>query len=95
MDNSDIFIVYGCSMGPSDDFYFRNLFEDRKDKLFIIYGYGDEKVKELMDIVHKYTGGLSNYQTINSMSFIDCSNRHALAETREVLSKWNKNIDSY
>lgn len=95
MDNSDIFIVYGCSMGPSDDFYFRNLFEDRKDKLFIIYGYGDEKVKELMAIVHKYTGGLSRYLTINSLSFIDCSNWRALAETKDALSKWIKNTDRF
>ena len=90
MDNSDVFIVYGCSMGPSDDFYFRNLFNDRKDKLLIIYGYGEGKLEELKDIVHKYTGGLSKFQTINSLSFIDCSNRNALDDTKDALSKWNR-----
>lgn len=95
MDISDIIIVYGCSMGPSDDFYFRNLFNDRKDKLFIIYGYGDGKLEELKGIVHKYTGGLSKFQTINSLSFIDCSKWNALEDTKETLSKWNTNTDSF
>ena len=93
MDDTAIFIVYGCSMGPSDDFYFRNMFKDKKDKLFIIYGFGEESLRELKKKTDEYCGGLYQYQTINEVLFVDSSKRNALFKTKKVLSSWkNKQL---
>lgn len=90
INKKDVYIIYGCSMGQTDDFYFRKLFEGKKDKLFIIYGYGENALNEVMDNVCAYTGGLNPYQIDNNNEVvpIDCRLSNAASKTKEALNRW-------
>lgn len=90
MQDKDVFIVYGCSMGASDSFYFRKLFDkDKKNKTYIIYGFGEERLEQIRENVIDYTGGINSFKTDNNNSneivFIDCSLRSALPETKNAI----------
>lgn len=90
INTKDVYIIYGCSMGLTDDFYFRKLFESKKDKLFIIYGYGEKSLSDVMDNVGAYTGGINSYQIDNNNKIvpIDCSLNDAVSKTKEALNLW-------
>lgn len=85
-----IYIIYGCSMGPSDAFYFNQLFDKKAhDKTFIIYGYGAKELESIRSKIFEYTGGTNMYiaETNNELLFIDCSNeKKALSMTREIIN---------
>ena len=69
MQDKDVFIVYGCSMGASDSFYFRKLFDkDKKNKTYIIYGFGEERLEQIRENVIDYTGGINSFKTDNNNS---------------------------
>ncbi len=93
INEKEIYIIYGCSMGDSDAFYFNQLFSNKHhNKTFIIYGYGKEALNSLMENIHEYTGGLSAYkaETNNEFAFIDCSDynrQKALTDTKEIINK--------
>lgn len=87
----ELFVIYGCSMGPSDAFYFNQLFsKTQKNKTFVIYAYGRKALDLIKENIYEYTRGMSMYitETNNEIIFIDCSNQHkALLETMEVINK--------
>ena len=99
MQDKDVFIVYGCSMGASDSFYFKKLFDiDKKNKTYIIYGFGEDGLDQIRENVIDFTGGINSFKTDNNNSneivFIDCSLRSALPETKNAidLAMQRKNI---
>lgn len=87
---NELFIIYGCSMGASDAFYFRQLFSTmHRNKTFLIYGYGKKAMDLLKENIHKYTGGLNQYlaETNNNIIYVDCSNQvYALDVTKGILN---------
>lgn len=90
IEDNAVYIVYGCSMGDSDAFYFRNLFdENKRDRTFIIYGYGKDGVYSIKERVFEYAGGLNDYiaKTNNEVFFIDCKAWDALSETQTAIDK--------
>ena len=90
MEDKAVFIVYGCSMGDSDAFYFRNLFDEKKrDRTLIIYGYGKDGVDSIKEKVFEYANGLNNYiaNTNNEVFFIDCNAWDALSKTQTAIDK--------
>ena len=90
MAEKEVYIVYGCSMGLSDSFYFKKLFdESKKNKTYIVYGYGDDDLGAIKANVFDYTGGLNKFKTNgnNEIHFIDCDSQNAISETKEVIDK--------
>lgn len=90
MEDKAVFIVYGCSMGDSDAFYFSNLFDEKKrDRTLIIYGYGKDGVASIKEKVFEYANGLNNYiaNTNNEVFFIDCNAWDALSNTQTAIDK--------
>ena len=88
IDNKDVYIVYGCSMGASDAFYFKELFgKNKKNKIFIIYGYKDEAMDLIKENIIEYTGGINPFKADNNneVFFIDSSKMDALQKTKEAI----------
>lgn len=85
INESDIFIVYGCSMGPSDEFYYRSLFENKEGKKYIIYGKGEKSLAELRERVNWYTGGLDKFENFNDVFFINVDYPTALIKTKKII----------
>lgn len=98
MEDKAVFIVYGCSMGDSDAFYFRNLFDEKKrDRTLIIYGYGKDGLDSIKEKVFEYACGLNNYiaKTNNEVFFIDCKAWDALSKTQSAIDKAIKKSGDY
>lgn len=90
MEEKDVYVVFGCSMGPSDHNYFSTLFNaNMRNKTYIIYGHGNDALDSIKGYVMEYTGGKYNFQTgnHNKIHFIDDSiQRSALLETKKVIN---------
>ena len=89
MREKNIYIVFGCSLGPSDHNYFSTLFDaNMRDKTYIIYGHGNDALESIKAYAMEYTGGIYNFQTKNhnKIHFIDDSiQRSAMSETKNVI----------
>lgn len=89
MKEKDVYIVFGCSMGPSDHNYFSTLFDgNMQNKTYIIYGHGNDTLDSIKGYVMEYTGGRYNFQTgnHNKIHFIDDSiQQSAMLETKKVI----------
>ena len=88
MREKSVYIVFGCSLGPSDHNYFSTLFdENMRNKTYIIYGHGKDALDSIRGYVMDYTGGVYNFQkdNHNKIHFIDDSHRSAMMETKKVI----------
>lgn len=90
MREKNVYIVFGCSLGPSDHNYFSTLFdENMRNKTYIIYGHGKDALDSIRGYVMDYTGGVYNFQkeNHNKIHFIDDNiQRSAMSETKEVIA---------
>lgn len=68
--DADVMIIYGCSMGRSDYTYFKYLFENSHNRLFIIYHYGHVEKSILRQRINEITRGKF---PIKNIVFIDSS----------------------
>ena len=89
IEEKDVYIVFGCSMGPSDHNYFSTLFDDNmRNKTYIIYGHGKDALDSIKGSVMDYTGGIYNFQKEkhNKIQFIDDGiQRSAMLKTQNVI----------
>lgn len=89
IEEKDVYIVFGCSMEPSDHNYFSTLFDDNmRNKTYIIYGHGKDALDSIKGSVMDYTGGIYNFQKErhNKIQFIDDGiQRSAMLKTQNVI----------
>ena len=89
MKEKDVYIVFGCSMGPSDHNYFSTLFDkNMRNKTYILYGHGNDALDSIKGYVMEYTGNIYVFQTVNEnkILFIDDSiQRNAMSETKNTI----------
>ena len=90
MDAKRIYVIYGCSIGDSDKTYFSHLFGiEKENKIYLIYGHGEEKLKELESKIDCLTSGLDGFKKNNRVEFINsrdmCEN--VCRKTYEILCK--------
>ena len=89
IEEKDVYIVFGCSMGPSDHNYFSTLFDDNmRNKTYIIYGHGKDALDSIKSSVMDYTSGIYNFQKErhNKIQFIDDGiQRSAMLKTQNVI----------
>jgi len=89
MREKNVYIVFGCSLGPSDHNYFSTLFdENMRDKTYIIYGHGKDALDSIKGYAMDYMGSIYNFQkeNHNKIHFIDDDiQRSALSETKEAI----------
>lgn len=71
LEKADTYVFFGCSIGITDTFYFRNLFLLSRLKNFIIYYHGEEMENYIKDRVQELSGSLANFVNINKVHFID------------------------
>lgn len=89
MREKNVYIVFGCSLGPSDHNYFSTLFDENMlDKTYIIYGHGKDALDSIKGYAMDYMGSIYNFQkeNHNKIHFIDDSiQRSAMSETKNVI----------
>ena len=90
INEKDVYIIFGCSIGDSDRCYFEKLFEPtKKGKHYIIYGKDSCALNSLKTTISQYVGSLSGFQSNNIMHFVDCSSTvpDALQQTKSIIDK--------
>ncbi len=84
--NKEVYIVYGCSMGESDKFYFKTLFEPTvSNKCYIIYGFKDDGIANIKSAVRQFVGDLNIFESKNKVHYIDCSKAECIQQTKDII----------
>lgn len=69
------FIIYGCSIGSTDKWYFEQIFMDNEGhiaegRVFEIYFYNDDAKESIQDCITNIVGDLMEFQTKNFVKWI-------------------------
>ncbi len=84
--SAEKYIIFGCSLGCTDEWYFRKVFS-QKGKTFEVYYYGEKEKYEILNRIHILSGGTMDLSNDN-LKLYDSSN---LSELNKVLkSDYNK-----
>ena len=81
VNKANRYIIYGCSLGETDEWYFKQIFK-QKGKLFEVYYYGDKK-DEIISRIHELSGSLSDFKESNTLRMYDASNKESEINQRE------------
>ncbi len=86
LNSKDVYIIYGCSMGDSDKFYFKTLFDpNASNKCFIIYGFENVGIANIKSAVRQFVGDLNLFESKNKVHYIDCSKPECIQQTQEII----------
>lgn len=86
IESQDVYIIYGCSMGDSDKFYFKTLFDpNASNKCFIIYGFKDDGIANIKSAVRQFVGDLNIFGSKNKVHYIDCSKVESIQQTKSII----------
>ncbi len=81
----DVIIIYGCSIGPSDTFYFKKIFNSFQNKTYIIYHYGNSELEAIKRKILSLTESLDEFECDNHIEFIDSSSPDADEKTKNII----------
>jgi|GEM_PF-3649694 hypothetical protein len=71
INSSNNYIIYGCSMGITDRWYFKDIFTS-KDKNVTLYYYGQEnKTKIINRIIDLSNDSLADFKSLNTLNILD------------------------
>lgn len=73
IDNANKIIIYGCSIGETDEFYFKHVFGNVKNKSFEIFYFGEKEKANILNRIHLLSGGMHKFRCNNEIKFIDCT----------------------
>lgn len=65
------FIIFGCSIGETDEFYFKNVFKSTSKKTFQIYYYGEDEEINIKNRIESITGNMTTFISNNDVTFIN------------------------
>lgn len=86
IESKDIYIIYGCSMGDSDKFYFKTLFNPKAiNKCYIIYGYEQNAILNIKSTIRQFVGDLNEFESKNKVYYIDCSKVESIQQTKDIV----------
>lgn len=86
IERQDIYIIYGCSMGDSDKFYFKTLFNPTAtNKCYIIYGFKNDGITNIKSVVRQFVGDLNIFESKNKVRYIDCSKVECVKQTKDII----------
>lgn len=87
-------IIFGCSAGESDRWYFEQIFNNQiKSKTFLVYAYGEEGISSIKDQIDKLTGSLTDFECRNQVKYIDNSTYDVIKLT-EIYRRQMNALDS-
>lgn len=91
INTSETIIVFGCSAGDSDRWYFEKIFNNEiSDKTFLLYAYEQNGIENLRAKIENISGSLNNFEYRNHVKYIDNSTDAAIAITEKII---NNRID--
>lgn len=70
INSSEKYIIFGCSLGETDTWYFKDIFKCKK-KSFGIYYHGPSDYKYITDRIIELSGSLHTFRSENEVFFYD------------------------
>lgn len=79
-------IIFGCSAGESDRWYFEQIFNNQiNSKTFLVYAYGIEGMLSIKNQIDKLTtGSLTDFERRNHVEYIDNSTEDVINSTKNI-----------
>lgn len=71
--NAEKYIFFGCSLGETDNWYFKEIFKSTK-KSFDIYYYGQYEYENITSRIMDLSGNLITFKSENEVNFLDSNN---------------------
>lgn len=71
ISNANHYIIFGCSIGETDESYFKNIFKNASKKSFQIYYYGKSEEVKIKNRIEIVTGDMTAFISNNNVVFID------------------------
>lgn len=65
INHAEKYIFFGCSMGESDEWYFKELFQTARNKSFYIYYYGSDNKISIENRIRMLSGSLHDFKERN------------------------------
>lgn len=69
IDEKQLYIIYGCSIGDSDALYFKKIF-NQKDKKYLIYYYDENALADIKGKINKITSCYTDFEANNQVTFL-------------------------
>lgn len=66
-------IIFGCSLGETDYWYYKQLFSQKESKQYEIYYHGDDELTRIKDQIHHIYGSCSDFEAYHHVEYIDSS----------------------
>lgn len=95
INEKNIYVIYGCSIGDSDATYFQALFNsNQRDKIFLIYGFGQNKIAETKDNIERICEiDIDELSANNRVLFLDVQQvMETRKKTREIIEEYLKSL---
>lgn len=74
LESAERFIIFGCSLGKTDFWYYNKIFNDKKNKSFEIYYHGDSEAELMKRRIRDYAGNLSDFKSYNELKLYNSAN---------------------
>lgn len=93
LDEKDVFIVFGCSMGLSDAVYYKMLFDKkyRGTKYYLIYGRDAKSIRDIKDNMLNYVDNMVVFGRQENVKFITCGGTGCVDETSDIIDRYLEN----
>lgn len=91
--NAERYIVFGSSLGKTDDWYYKKIFNrDQKGKVFEIYYYGVEEKDSIKSRIFELTGSNNDFNQTNKLQLYDSSDlQEAIESERRFYNSLQRN----
>lgn len=71
--NATKIIVFGCSLGDTDYWYYNRIFSQQNNTEYEIYYHGDDELVNIKDQIHHIYGSCSDFESFHQVEYIDSS----------------------
>lgn len=79
-------IIFGCSAGESDRWYFEQIFNNQMHgKTFLVYAYGNKGIFNIKKQIRELTGSLTDFERRNHVEYIDNSTDDVINSTKNMV----------
>lgn len=70
--SADKYIIFGCSLGCTDEWYFKKAFTQKNKTIEVCY-YGETERLNMLNNIRYLSGNLSDFRSDNALIMYDCS----------------------
>ena len=92
-ESAQRYIIFGCSMGNSDAWYYNKIFQSQTSKIYEIYYFGEKEKNTIQSRVEEFSGiDMAEFKEKHNVVFIDCSNLSNIEKQRNEYYSYHQRL---